>query len=224
MVASDHARVRKTQKQKGGIFMKKLFAWLLVLLLVVPMIGVASASATEKKDELVEVVIKGHRFGDSKQSVMDAEGEPIGNDFMTGNIAEYIYYNASIVGLDAYLVYYFTDEGLCEMRYLLNEDHSNESLYIEDYNKVKEALITKYGEPVSLISGEHWDTNSHKDYYKEKKGDALSYGYLTYDHYFLVKDAEIDMHMSADNYDVSTSISYVSLTIKKPEPDYGDDI
>lgn len=203
--------------------MKKIMVIFLIVFLFVPSLSFAS-SIDVSDSEKVEVIIKGHTWGDSKESVIIAEGEPEGTGMMDGNVAEYIYYKSNVVGLDAMIIYYFTSEGLCEIRYALNESHSNDALYIDDYNKVKEAIISKYGEPLSFVSGEHWDNNNHKEYYKDKKGAALSYGYLTYKDFFFAKDAEIVLKMSADNYNISTVIAYISSTIIRPEPNYDGDI
>lgn len=204
--------------------MKRFTAFLLAILMLIPATGLTE-TAIEAETELVEVIIKGHRFGDSKESVIEAEGEPDGTGVMSGNIADFIYYsNASVVGFDTTLVYYFTENRLCEVRYILQEEHSNDSLYIDDYKKIEEAITSKYGKPLAFISGEKWDTARHKEYYKDDKGNALSFGYLSFETYYLVKDAEIVMHMLADNYRVSTTISYVSSVITKPEPNYDDEI
>ena len=107
------------------------------------------------------------------------------------------------------------------MRYILNEEHSNESLYIDDYMDVKKAITKKYGEP--LLDRESWQDSSKESYYAEKKGDALNYGYLKYYTWYWLDRTEITMSMSADNYVISTIIDYTSNEIDPGEPDYSDD-
>ena len=206
--------------------MKRLIALFLTLALLVFVCQTAFAMAAPKATTStgVEVVIKGHRFGDTKDAILAAEGEPEGTGVMEGTGADYVYYSTTVVGLNAYLVYYFTDDRVCEFRYILTEEHSNNILFIDDYEKIRDALVGKYGEPLALLSGEKWDTNDHKEYYSDNRGDALNYGYLTFADWFTAKDAEISMHMSADNYEVSTTISYTSSVIKMPDENYDGDI
>lgn len=64
------------------------------------------------------------------------------------------------------------------MRYILTEEHSVDSLYIDDYNTFKQALTNKYGEP--LLDNEKWTSDSKKSFYADDKGRALNYGYLSY--------------------------------------------
>ena len=206
--------------------MKRFVTLLLTLVLLVFACQAALSEAAPKAtgSSGIEVVIKGHRFGEAKADILAAEGEPEGTGIMDGTGAEYVYYNTTVVGLKAYLVYYFTDDRVCEFRYVLTEEHSNNTLFLDDYQKIRDALAGKYGEPEALLSGEKWDTADHKEYYSDNRGDALNYGYLTFSDWFMAKDAEISMHMSADNYEVSTTISYTSSLIQMPEENYDGDI
>jgi len=196
----------------------------LALLVLVCQAALAASAPKATNSSGVEVVIKGHRFGDAKEAILAAEGEPEGTGIMDGTGAEYVYYSTTVVGLKAYLVYYFTDDRVCEFRYVLTEEHSNNTLFLDDYQKIRDALISKYGEPVALLSGEKWDNSDHQEYYSDNRGDALNYGYLTFTDWFTAKDADIAMHMSADNYEVSTTISYTSSVIKMPDENYDGDI
>lgn len=118
--------------------------------------------------------------------------------------------------------YYFCDEGLYAVRYVLLETHSNDSLYIDDYNEFKSALTKKYGDPIFDL--ENWENNSKKEYYASKKGDALCYGYLTYETLYSSGRASIVMSMSADNYEISTTIDYVSFDIDPGDTDYSNEV
>lgn len=85
---------------------------------------------------------------------------------------------------------------------------------------MKEQLTAKYGDP--LIDKENWDTTSHEKYYADDKGDALSYGFLTYATFYLTDRSFISMTMSADNYDISFFIDYESRDIDAPKADYSN--
>ena len=168
-----------------------------------------------------EFDFKKFRWGDPEEDVIREEGEPEYKADIPATDTHYIAYNVTAAGKDAVLAYYFCDEGLYRTRYILSENHSNETLYIDDYEDVKKAITKKYGEP--LFDEEMWQDDSKKDYYASKKGDALNYGYLEYWTWYALDRTYINMSMSADNYEISTTIDYTSKQIDAGEPDYSDD-
>lgn len=199
--------------------MKKLLSWVLLLCMVL-MSSYACAETAESEE--IAPDFKSFYWGDSKETVMAVEGTPMLENELTAINAEYIAYEATAVGLDAALAYYFCDDGLFTVRYILAESHSNDSLYIDDYETFKSALTKKYGEP--YIDLEDWENDSKKEYYADNKGDALNYGYLTYFTVFETDTSYIAMEMSADNYEITTSVTYESKEITAGEADYSDDI
>lgn len=153
---------------------------------------------------------------------MAIEGEPYADGEVDGVDATYIAYQTTAVGLDMLLGYYFCEDGLYQVRYVLTETHSNESRYIEDYETFREALEKKYGEP--LLDNEYWSNDNKKKYYADDKGNALCYGYLTYSTIWLLDRTYIAMEMSADNYEISMVVDYASAEISPGEADYSDEV
>lgn len=192
----------------------------LVLVLIFSMMTISAVA--EESSEPLEYDFKQFFWGDSKETVISKEGTPLTEGNMTGLDASYIVYQTTAVGMDMLLGYYFCDDGLYGVRYILAEEHSNESLYIDDYETFKNALTKKYGEP--LFDYENWANDSKKEYYADKKGDALNYGYLTYDTWYITDRSFISMEMSADNYEISMTVDYESTTISPGEADFSDDI
>ena len=90
----------------------------------------------EEKREVIqsEFDFKKSNWGDTEDDVIAIEGEPDIRGEMNGLDAYYIAYEATAVGKDALLVYYFCDDGLFCTKYIFTESHSNENLYIDDYN------------------------------------------------------------------------------------------
>lgn len=194
---------------------KRLTACLLLLTLclaALPGLGESAPAYDFKK----------FRWGDSQESVMAVEGTPKYSGKMNGLDANYIAYDTTAVGMDVLLAYYFCDGGLYSVRYILNEDHSVDSLYIDDYNTFKQALTNKYGEP--LLDNEKWTSDSKKSFYADDKGRALNYGYLSYYTCYITERVIVEMDMSAYNYEVSTLINYTSLTVSPGETDFSEDV
>ena len=210
--------------------MKKIVTILVVCALFISSIASVSATAIEQSEsssqntEVTETNydFKTFKWGDTREHVIEIEGEPLMDGDMDGLDASYIVYSTTVVGVDVLLAYYFCSDGLFQIRYISTEEHSKESLYIDDYNQIKKALIRKYGE--SSLDFENWDSDSHKSYYANKKGDALCYGFLTYSTWWKTDTSLIVMKMDADNYDISTSITYESLEISAEERDFSDSL
>ena len=185
-----------------------------------------SMSSTENDLIAIEVAAKNPdfrsvRWGMTKAEVKEQEGSsPDYEGKVNGANTTYIGYNTQLMGNDVIVAFYFGPEGLYAARYIWAETHSNDSLYISDYESVRTQLTKKYGSP--LIDNENWDTTNHKKYYADDKGNALSFGYLTYYTWYYTQRSSITMHMSADNYQISFAIDYESNSIKAPEEDYSD--
>lgn len=172
--------------------------------------------------ETTDYDFKSFQWGDSREKVISVEGTPEGDGTVSGTTSTYLAYETTAVGMDVLLGYYFCDEGLYGVRYVLLEEHSNEELYIDDYEKFKNALTKKYGKP--LWDLENWANDSKKEYYADRKGDALCYGYLTYETVYSSGTASIVMAMSADNYEITTTIDYMSFDINADEADYSSEV
>lgn len=196
-----------------------------VVTMSVPMDALAASEvqkeeSTENTDE-VAYDFKTFNWGDSQEKVEEVEGEPFLEDDMTAQDAHYIVYKTTVAGKDALLVYYFCDEGLFITKYILTEEHSNENLFIEDYEDIRDALTKKYDEPD--YDFENWSDNGKKSYYADRKGTALEYGYLDYLTAWIMEKTYISMEMSADNYNISTIIEFGSKDIEAGEADYSAD-
>ena len=161
-------------------------------------------------------------WGDTKEHVKEVEGDWILEGTVDNLNATYVVYKVKVASLECLLAYYFCDEGLYQARYVLIEDHSNASLYIDDYNTFKKALTQKYGKP--LIDTEKWDEDSNKKYYSDRRGRALEFGHLSFLTSYFLDDTIILMEMSADNYEIKTTIDYSSISISPGTADYSDDI
>lgn len=161
------------------------------------------------------------RWGMTEAEVKALEGSsPKYSGKLDGRNGWYIGYDTTLMGNDVILAFYFGSNGLYEARYIWTESHSNDNLYISDYSSVRTELTKKYGSP--WWDYEDWDTTSHKSYYADRKGEALSFGYLSYETCYRTPRTDITMQMSADNYDVSFIIYYESKTVTAPTVDYSN--
>jgi hypothetical protein len=79
-------------------------------------------------------------WGMSKEQVIESEGRAP-DDTRGSDIA----YKTKVAGKNAELYYKFVGNQLSTAQYLITDKHSNNNLYIDDYDNLEELLIKKYG-------------------------------------------------------------------------------
>jgi len=134
-----------------------------------------------------------------------------GGDFKGLDI---LIYTTNISGLDCTVVYYFADNMLTRARYLITEEHTNKNLYIEDFLKIKNQLVEKYGSP------DKDDTIWSDDLYKDdpsEHGMALSVGHLMYVAEWYLPETIIQLLLKGDNYSVTLWVEYVGADFREFE-------
>ena len=202
--------------------MKRMLTIFIVIFMLLMPYAVLAETVTSTEKPIIEYDFKKFFWGASMDEVIKVEGTPLLDGKVNGVDATYIAYKTTAVGLDMILAYYFCDDGLFHVTYILNETHSNESLYIDDYEKFKSALEKKYGE--TWWDFENWENDSKKEYYADRKGDALCYGSLEYSTIWFLDRTFISMDMSADNYEITMTVNYESKEISPGEANFSDEI
>ena len=192
----------------------------LVMLLLLMLFA---TSAYSEESNPTQFDFKRFMWGAALEEVVDFEGTYLASDKVKDDTV--IIYRTTAVGLDVILGYYFCDDGLYQVVYSLDEEHTHGESYINDYEKFRDALTKKYGKP--LFDRIKWNDNSMKEYYQENRksqGDALTYGYCSYSTGYQTDRSLIAMSMNSDNYEISTTIVYRSTVIDSGEADYSDEI
>jgi len=92
--------------------------------------------------------------------------------------------------------------------------NENENEYINDYDKLKELLIKKYGEPKE--DKKYWYNDSHQDDYQER-GRAISIGHLAYQSGWELDNTEIYLMLKGDNDKIYLGIIYKNKNTQKEE-------
>lgn len=125
---------------------------------------------------------------------------------------EEINYKVEINRSEFLCAYFFLEDKLYRSGYLLNETHTNENDYIDDYKNLKDILIKKYERPVE--DKIEWKNDSYKDD-KIKWGLAISVGDLIYDTRWETNNTEITLRLSGDNYKIYLVLRYESKELKE---------
>jgi hypothetical protein len=171
------------------------------------------ASAADPK-KTVSGGFRESKWGAKQEEVKKAEKAEFFNKTKTNSGLDAAVYKGTASGMNCYIGYYFAENVLVEGRYIFYAEHSNKSLFIDDFDKVKNFLIEKYGKPD--IDNIDWKNNLFKDDPAEW-GLAISMGHLVYFASWELSDALIRLLLSGDNYDITFALDYLSSSAAHEE-------
>ena len=118
---------------------------------------------------------------------------------------KYLAYETKVSGFPVWLVYNFIDNKCVSSRYMIQVEHANKTIFVDDYKKLKGLLIKVYGNPIEdeII----WKDDLYKDDESEY-GMAISIGDLFYYSNWENDKTLIQLELGGDNYKVDHFIIY----------------
>ena len=193
---------RKLGLKKEMLVMKKVVSF--ILLLVSFFSFCFSAYAEEEFS-----FRNGITFGMTMEQVISAEGsQPDDKD--ENNL---LYTGQKSAGKCATILYRFVNNALYGIGVIFKETHTNDNLYIEDFESVDEALTEKYGEP-SVDKVYQWKNNLLKND-PDSYGLAVSAGHLMIGSKWDFEKYTIGHILQGDNFDISHNILYQDSSYQK---------
>ena len=123
--------------------MKVTISLLLILILGIGIIGCSKdedgSTVTEQSKDF-----RNARWGMSHEEVMASEDMS-----PTSNRTEVITYRGDFDGMMALIGYNFENEKLVRAGYLMMDSYEDPNYFIDDFERIKQKLIAKYGKPTS---------------------------------------------------------------------------
>ena len=157
------------------------------------------------------------RWGMNRKLVMGSENlKPIRFD-KTSNQSQdssnpRLVYKDSVIGDECLVEYVFVNNKLAVAGYMFTNKYSNENDYINQFKKVKEKLVGKYGKP--KIDRVIWDNELYKSD-PSRYGFAVSIGHVKYYAHWDLNETEITLALTGNNYDISHHLFYMSKSLKE---------
>lgn len=158
---------------------------------------------------------KGHDFRKTRWGMSPAQvkltekGEPL----TEGPLPPYdlaISYTGTFEGSDTETGYLFNADKLVLAGYAFTDRHSDNNLYLKDYEKIKAALIKKYGIPAR--DEQIWSDESYKDK-PEEHGTAAALGHLLLQSSWATPETEIFLTLQGQNGNITLSALYYSVEL-----------
>jgi hypothetical protein len=143
------------------------------------------------------------RWGMAQKEVIGSE-EKMDPVEKTENLLRY---KAQILGKNVELLYIFVQDMLVGSAYKLDDNYLNSHHFIGTYNKFKEALTRKYGQPDKDATT--WLKDTYK-YDPSKWGLALSLGHTEYAASWNTQQTAIECSLREQNYYVLCLVKYWS--------------
>ncbi|WP_313180659.1 hypothetical protein [Lacrimispora sp.] len=119
---------------------------------------------------------------------------------------------SKVLNMNADIGFTFGDGKLYQGAIMFNDEHTNENLYIDDFNTIKNALKEKYGEPTE--DKQVWKSDLYKGDVG-RYGKAISYGHLQYLTIWENEDTRIVLGLIGDNYKINLGIVYGDVNHKE---------
>lgn len=185
-------------------------------IIIITMLLAVSSSAQSRPDNLNTKpteegkALNGFRdaaWGMSMQDVKKVETANLESEDGDGLI-----YSGNVAGLDCYIIYSFTSDKLTLGYYSFSKKYSNDNNYIDDYDKVVDLLISKYGLPEK--QDEIWRNDLFRDD-PQRWGMAVSAGYLVYQSIWDLPKTEIMLKLYGNNYEINHVLFYKSVELRK---------
>lgn len=156
----------------------------------------------------------GVMFGMSREQVITCEGrEPDESSEEDG-----LYYaKQKSAGKDVSLLYQFDSDKLYRIYVRFIAEHSNDNLFLQDFDEVDVALQAKYGEAATLKEFS-WKSDTFKGD-ETHYGLAVSAGYLVIGSIWYSGNCQIGHILMGDNYKINHAILYRPTNNMSKKPD-----
>ena len=150
------------------------------------------------------------QWGLSKKEVVELEGKPADQRKVKG--LDVMRYQQRVINLDCAIDYFFAANKLSRTRFSFAGDYLDKNAYLQDYQKIKDALVQKFGRP--LEEAMEWRDNSYKDDFSAW-GEAVSLGHLELSSRWLTAQTEITANLSGAEDEILLTVEYAGLQLKE---------
>ena len=160
----------------------------------------------EGSQAVPEAHFRSTRWGMSKQQVLRLEGHP--DEEKNDNGLDVIQYLQKILNMDCLIGYVFAENKLVKAKYSFLPRHGDKNQYLQDFSKIREILVEKYGKPIT--DSAQWEESGYKNQ-PSKWGQAVSQGHLRYDSAWRDSETEIHLQLNGARERIFLVVEYAGL-------------
>jgi hypothetical protein len=158
-------------------------------------------------------------WGSTKKQIVDSEGKPAAQTRVKGG--DILAYKQKMFNLDCDIEYSFAANKLKQTRFSFANDSLDKNDYLDDYRKIKDALIRRFGKPVS--ENMNWRDNSCKEDFSAW-GEAVGLGQLELTSRWLTPQTEILASLAGRDEKISLVVLFRGVQVRElARRNQGDD-
>jgi len=161
--------------------------------------------------DLTASVLPKVEWGKKEEIILRAEGRPLSRD-LSGDMV-FLRYQRQVLGKRCLVTYVLIDRKLASLRLHLLERYANKDRYVADYNRIREFLNAKIGQP-------RYNNVVWKDWAYAGKGDnlgqAVTTGSLSLSSEWTVGDTGLRLSLTGENSEVRFDAEINALKTRNP--------
>lgn len=150
------------------------------------------------------------QWGVSKKYIVEMEGKPSFQTRFKG--LDIMRYEQKVINLDCAIEYVFASNKLSSTKFYFQNNHLNKNAYLEDYQRIKDALIQRFGRP--LEENLDWRDTANKENFSSW-GEAISLGQLELSSRWLTSQTEIQASLTGEDEEINLIVEYTGLQLKE---------
>jgi len=151
-------------------------------------------------------------WGRTKAGILRAEGRPLAREVSGG--LEFLSYHRDLLGKKCLLAYVLNDEKLIAVRLHLLEKYADKDRYVADYDKIRDFLIEKVGEP--RTNNVVWREDRAYAERNEGWGKALSTGCLRLAAEWVFQGTGLRLSLTGENNEILFAAEANDIKAKNP--------
>jgi hypothetical protein len=151
------------------------------------------------------------QWGQSEDGILKVEGRPLSRD-MSGDMA-FLHYHRDVLGKRCLLTYVLIGRKLASVRVHLLERYANKDRYVADYNKIREFLSAKIGEP--RYDNVVWKDRAYAER-GESLGQAITSGSLSLSSEWAFQGMGLRISLTGANSEIQFAAEINDLKTKNP--------
>jgi hypothetical protein len=151
------------------------------------------------------------QWGQSEDILLKAEGRPLSRD-MSGDMV-FLSYHRDVLGKRCLLTYVLIGRKLASVKMHLLERYANKDRYVADYNKIRDFLNNKIGEP--RYDNVVWKNRAYAER-GESLGQAVTSGNLALSSEWALQGTGLKISLTGANSEIQFSAEINDLKTKNP--------
>lgn len=151
------------------------------------------------------------QWGQSEDGILKVEGRPLSRD-LSGDMA-FLRYHRDVLGKRCLLTYVLIDRRLASVKLHLLERYANKDRYVADYNKIREFLNAKIGEP--RYNNVIWRNRADAER-GETLGAAVTSGSLSLSSEWSFQGTGLRLSLTGENSEVQFAAEINDLKARVP--------